>query len=145
MYAFSKWVDREVLVDKFEINYSKNLVIINGVKIINDFYTPEKVNQKFDVVISLGVLEHINGPHNFVKSQIESLKSNGILFFSVPNCENKLMLGDLKLLQHEHWNYFTRNSIEELLKTCGIKNIKTNIISSLKTIPTDFLIYGKEY
>lgn len=99
----------------------------NGVKIINDFYTPEKVNEKFHVVISLGVLEHINGPHNFVKSQIESLKSNGILFFSVPNCENKLMLGDLKLLQHEHWNYFTRNSITELLKSCGLKNIKTVI------------------
>jgi len=99
----------------------------NGVKIINDFYTPGKINEKFDVVISLGVLEHINNPQNFVRSQIKSLKSKGMLFFSVPNCENKLMLGDLKLLQHEHWNYFTRNSIEELLKTCGIKNIKTNI------------------
>ena len=55
LYAFSKWVDREVLVDKFEINYSKNLVIINGVKIINpeefyydNFIESEKVTLRYN-------------------------------------------------------------------------------------------------
>ena len=55
LYAFSKWADREVLVDKFEINYSKNLVIINGVKIINpeefyydNFIESEKVTLRYN-------------------------------------------------------------------------------------------------
>ena len=55
LYAFSKWVDREVLVDKFEINYSKNVVIINGVKIINpeefyydNFIESEKVTLRYN-------------------------------------------------------------------------------------------------
>jgi 2-polyprenyl-3-methyl-5-hydroxy-6-metoxy-1,4-benzoquinol methylase len=99
----------------------------NGVKIINDFYTPEKVQSQFDVIISLGVLEHINNPKSFIKAEIKSLKKKGTLFFSVPNCENKLLLGDLKLLQHEHWNYFTRNSLINLLLECGLKKIETRI------------------
>ena len=35
LYSFSKWVDREVIVDNFQINYSKNLIIIDKAEIIN--------------------------------------------------------------------------------------------------------------
>ena len=40
LYGFSKWVDREIVVDKFQINYKKSLIIINGAKIKNldEFY-----------------------------------------------------------------------------------------------------------
>ena len=102
-----------------------NKIKNNNVNIISDFYTPEIVNEKFDVILSLGVLEHIHEPDKFVKSQLKSLKQDGLIFFSVPNCEKKLMLGDLKIIQHEHWNYFTRTSITQLLSSCGLKNIKT--------------------
>ena len=35
LYGFSKWIDREIAVDKFRINYKQNLIIINGAKIKN--------------------------------------------------------------------------------------------------------------
>ena len=40
LYAFSIWVDRDVAVDKFQINYKENTIIINGAKIknANEFY-----------------------------------------------------------------------------------------------------------
>ena len=40
LYGFSKWIDREIVVDKFRINYKQNLIIINGAKIknSNEFY-----------------------------------------------------------------------------------------------------------
>ena len=40
LYGFSKWIDREIAVDKFRINYKQNLIIINGAKIknLNEFY-----------------------------------------------------------------------------------------------------------
>ena len=34
LYAFSKWVDREITVEKFEINYNQGSMIINNAKII---------------------------------------------------------------------------------------------------------------
>ena len=40
LYGFSKWIDREISVDKFIIDYKKSSIIINGAKIINpdEFY-----------------------------------------------------------------------------------------------------------
>ena len=40
LYSFSKWVDREIEVDKFRISYRQNLITINDVKIknLNKFY-----------------------------------------------------------------------------------------------------------
>lgn len=40
LYAFSKWVDREITVDKFQINYKQSLIIISNAKIKNpnEFY-----------------------------------------------------------------------------------------------------------
>ena len=35
LYFFSKWIDREVTVDKFQINYKKGSIIINDIKIKN--------------------------------------------------------------------------------------------------------------
>ena len=98
-----------------------------NVKILRDFYTPQKIKEKFDVILSLGVLEHIYNPKDFIKLQIKSLKKGGGLFFSVPNSENKLNLGDVKLLQHEHWNYFTKTSISNMFYDCGFNNISITI------------------
>ena len=40
LHFFSKWLDRESSVDKFQINYSDSLITLNGVRIKNskEFY-----------------------------------------------------------------------------------------------------------
>lgn len=40
LYSFSKWTDREIEVDKFQINYRKNFILIEDAKIknLNEFY-----------------------------------------------------------------------------------------------------------
>ena len=50
LYFFSKWVDREVTVDEFQINYKKGLIMINDIKIknpnkfyYNNFLESEKI------------------------------------------------------------------------------------------------------
>ena len=35
LYSFSKWVDREIVVDKFKINYARSMLIITGAKVKN--------------------------------------------------------------------------------------------------------------
>ena len=35
LYFFSKWIDREITVNKIQINYNKNLIIISDAKIKN--------------------------------------------------------------------------------------------------------------
>ena len=40
MYGFTKWIDRQIEIDKFDINYSQGLIIIHGLKVKNpnEFY-----------------------------------------------------------------------------------------------------------
>ena len=40
LYFFSKWIDRKIVVDKFQINYKEGSIIINDIKIknSNEFY-----------------------------------------------------------------------------------------------------------
>ncbi len=94
-----------------------------AVKIINDFFKPEIFKEKFDLVLMHGVLEHIKDPLIFLGSLKKILKSEGVLFNAVPNCEKGLKIGDLTLLAHEHYNYFTPNSLKNIYNKAGFGNI----------------------
>ena len=56
LYGFSKWVKREISVDKFQINYKRSTIIIDDAKIINpsefyhdNFVESEKVMLSYDL------------------------------------------------------------------------------------------------
>ncbi|MFA5878079.1 MAG: class I SAM-dependent methyltransferase [Candidatus Staskawiczbacteria bacterium] len=95
-----------------------------GINIINDFYKPDLINEKFDVILSFGFLEHVKKPLEIVRSFKKILKRRGKIFIAVPNCENKLKLGDISILGHEHWNFFTAKTLEGILIKGGLSNIK---------------------
>jgi len=98
-----------------------------GINIIHDFFKPEFFNKKFDIVFSSGVLEHVKDPANFLELKKQVLKEDGTIFIGVPNCEKKLILGDISVLGHEHWNYFTERSLKSLLIKCGFIEVETAI------------------
>ena len=58
--------------------------------ILHDF-TKKKLNQKFDGIYSLDVLEHINKKKEkiFIKNIKNSLKSNGVLILGIPSLESQ--------------------------------------------------------
>ena len=49
------------------------------------------------------------------------LKDNGKIFLSVPDCEPYLHAGDISLLLHEHWNYFTKETLETFVRENGLE------------------------
>lgn len=85
-----------------------------NVTIINDFFPSEQVKGKFDLIIMYGVLEHINLVDEFLAQVENYLDDNGKMIISVPDCEAYIKHGDISMLLHEHYHYFTR---ESLLKT----------------------------
>ena len=40
MYGFTKWIDRQIVIDKFDIYYSQGLIVVRGLKVKNpnEFY-----------------------------------------------------------------------------------------------------------
>jgi 2-polyprenyl-3-methyl-5-hydroxy-6-metoxy-1,4-benzoquinol methylase len=67
----------------------KNLTKL-GIKssiIYGDFFST-KCNKKFDVVMSLGFIEHFDDPEIVIKRHLKWLKPNGILILGIPNFSN---------------------------------------------------------
>jgi 2-polyprenyl-6-hydroxyphenyl methylase/3-demethylubiquinone-9 3-methyltransferase len=54
--------------------------------------TPEKLNQKFDVILCLEIIEHVADVDFFIKSCAKLLKKNGIVFFATLNRTAKSFL-----------------------------------------------------
>lgn len=99
---------------------------LEKVNLINDFFPSNLIDGKFDLIYSFAILEHIEEPLDFLNSQINLLTENGKIIFSVPNCEPYLIEGDISIFIHEHYNYFTQESVLNLInKTdCFLEDIK---------------------
>jgi 2-polyprenyl-3-methyl-5-hydroxy-6-metoxy-1,4-benzoquinol methylase len=93
---------------------------IDDIRIIKDFFPSNEIKEKFDLIIHFGVLEHIENPLAFISAQKENLNPDGKIFFAVPNCEPFFESGDISIFIHEHFNYFTSESISLLIKKAGL-------------------------
>jgi len=107
-----------------------------GIDIINDFYKSDLFDEKFDVIFSFGFLEHVRNPLETVESFRRIMKQKGKIFIAVPNCENKLKLGDISILGHEHWNFFTAEALKNILVKSGFSDVETALGSK------NAMIYG---
>jgi len=75
--------------------------------------------EKYDIVCSFQVLEHISDVHSFLKANIDCIKSGGKLIISVPNNNSFIKLSkNLYLNMPPHhmglWNKFSLESLPSL-------------------------------
>lgn len=115
---------------------------VSGLEIDNDKFLfakklgikmyKELPNKKFDLIIANAVFEHLeNIIQNVIKIK-SSLKKNGILYVTVPNCNKKRLSLMQKYIKKnfrvsgeynpiEHLNYFDHNSLKSLFERNGFK------------------------
>lgn len=91
--------------------------------IITDFFPSTQINQKFDLIISSLVLEHIVEPEQFLVDIKKCLTKNGTVILGVPNTDPYVASGDISTLFHEHWSYFTTSSFNNFLINNGAVNL----------------------
>jgi 2-polyprenyl-3-methyl-5-hydroxy-6-metoxy-1,4-benzoquinol methylase len=105
--------------------------------------------KKFNIVTMLNVLEHLPEPTKALQQVKEILKPNGILLIDVPNDFNDFQiaardthaLNDWWVSPPNHLNYFSKNSLVNLLKFLGFS---INICES--SFPLEiFLLFGENY
>ncbi|MBL7884487.1 MAG: methyltransferase domain-containing protein [Bacteroidia bacterium] len=81
--------------------------------------------QKFDVVTSFEVIEHINTPNEEIELIKSLLRSGGVFYFTTPNFNSisKYLLKEKwNIVEYpEHLSYFTPKTINYLLKKHGFK------------------------
>ena len=79
---------KQVISEGLELNPEAILVCNNKGLKVHDTLIQEFVlenDDKFDVVCSFQVLEHITEVYSFIENSIKALKCNGKLVFGVPN------------------------------------------------------------
>jgi SAM-dependent methyltransferase len=91
-----------------------------GVRVVQGFFPEPAVPGPFDIVIAHAVLEHCADPMAFLASIRAALAENGHVLLAVPNCEPYLLAGDLSCLLHQHWSYFTVDSLQALMARAGL-------------------------
>ena len=121
---------------KENINVAKMHAKKNNLKInyfVKDF-EKEKITSKYDVIIILEVLEHLNNWEKFVKKIKLSLKKNGTLIISTinRNLVSKFLTLDigenfLKLIPlntHTFYKFIKTEELEQVLSSNNFENIK---------------------
>lgn len=112
------------------------------------------LSQKYDLIFSNAVLEHIEKINEVIKFCKNNLNENGEVFFSVPNAQRELETGGPGLFVHQHLHYFTESSLTYLLskndfqtKSVVTTNDSLNVSakirksSSMEEIP-EIVFYG---
>ncbi len=82
-----------------------------NIPIIRDFFPSKEITGTFDIIILYAILEHISDVPRFFRDVKKHLNQNGKLFISVPDCELYIKTGDLSFIFHEHWSFFTSNTL----------------------------------
>jgi 2-polyprenyl-3-methyl-5-hydroxy-6-metoxy-1,4-benzoquinol methylase len=96
----------------------------NKITVRREYFTEEvDLEEKFQLIISLNVLEHIPDPESFLRAIHKNLSDEGRVFLKMPECEDSLRQGDLGLCVHEHITYFTPESLDALMARAGLERI----------------------
>lgn len=100
---------------------------LDGINIVKDFFPSLKVTGKFDLIFTFCVLEHIEDIDFFIAKIREQTKDGGKIIIGVPDCEPFLEHGDLSIFIHEHFNYFSSESLSFILNSNGF-TVESSII-----------------
>ena len=97
-----------------------------NIKVITDFFPSLLLNEKVDLIFHVDVLEHINNFEEFLSSQYDLLNENGVIIVNVPDASESFRIGDISLAMHEHLNYFTDDSLQNILESIGFRDVTVN-------------------
>jgi SAM-dependent methyltransferase len=86
-----------------------------NIPVIQGFYPEVNIDEKFDIIVSYCVLEHVTDPLLFLTKLEPLLKKEGKVFIIVPNESPYIISGDMSTFFHEHWSYFTEKSLKNCL------------------------------
>lgn len=115
------------------IEISKNALIHARQKLpqadLQDGLFKNDFDKKFNLVIALNVLEHLEDPLDFLKDVVSILEENGNVLLDVPNFK----VNPADLFVYDHLIHFTKETLENLLTISGLKIIK--IIESENRVP----------
>jgi 2-polyprenyl-3-methyl-5-hydroxy-6-metoxy-1,4-benzoquinol methylase len=111
-------------ITRIHSSQDSNIIKIN--QLLDNVFS-NKNKDKYDIITSFHVLEHVLNPFEFIQNCYQMLKSNGVLYIEVPNQNNDIV----QLSEYyknniwymkAHISYFTIEIIQNILSKLDITN-----------------------
>jgi 2-polyprenyl-3-methyl-5-hydroxy-6-metoxy-1,4-benzoquinol methylase len=117
---------KTIAVEPF-VGYHESLKL-RGHEVYSDIKDCSHLNSTIDIVISFGVIEHINEPLLYLKNAFDILNINGKMFIETDNLDDvlvKLGFKEFKPFYYRtvHSYYFNTKSLKELAEKAGFNEI----------------------
>jgi hypothetical protein len=77
-----------------------------------------------DLIVHVDVLEHIDDPVAFLRTQYDALPAAGGLVVNVPDSTRSIALGDVSMALHQHVNMFDDSSLACVLRAAGFQPLR---------------------
>jgi SAM-dependent methyltransferase len=106
-----------------KIARERGLAIYEGMASVETAQAMVAEHGAFDLVVSRQVLEHVPGVDAYFATARALLRDDGFLFIDVPDMAPGAALGDCSVLWEEHATYYTRATLEALLRANGFEPI----------------------
>jgi 2-polyprenyl-3-methyl-5-hydroxy-6-metoxy-1,4-benzoquinol methylase len=97
--------------------------IEKNIDIVPEFFPSTKISKEYDAIFHSDVLEHVTDPIKFLADQKNQLSVNGLVFISIPDCNESIAKGDISMIIHQHINYFDNESLRNCIEASGLKVI----------------------
>lgn len=136
-------VDRGCKVVGVELDYraaekAKNIVDKVVIGDIEDDKTLNQINEKFDAILFMHILEHLINPWRVLVKVEQYLKPEGKVLVAIPNVacwsirkdlffKGKFEYVDLGILDRTHLRFFTFETAQELLRQSGYQIVNWEI------------------
>lgn len=79
-----------------------------NINLNEDFH--DKWTEKFDLVVAIEILEHLNDPRHFLRNCLQTLKPNGFMLVTSPNTES--WLSRIRFLRDGHFLWFDESDYD---------------------------------
>ena len=93
-------------------------------KIITSYFNKNSFMEKFDLIVSSDVLEHVDNPQILLDDMYQSIKKEGCIFLEIPSPTN---FGNLPsehdIFNMAHHVFYTESILKRYLEISGFKNI----------------------
>lgn len=117
-------------------NTIDNLKILKTpLKLISGDFLKYKFKEQYDVVFSMGFIEHFTSPELIIKKQLDILKKGGLLIIGIPNLRyfNSLVekiFCSKKIIESHNKKIMTLDFFEKIIKENQIKKVYLDYIGS---------------
>lgn len=97
-----------------------------NIQVLSDFFPPENTANlsHIDTFIHYDVLEHVECPESFMQSIYNCLSDSGKTLFVVPDSTLHIQQADASMCIHQHLNYFSEISLQNLVTRAGFKIVE---------------------